>query len=215
MANHLRMALVETIQTLHQRGWSQRRIAEHLGIHRETVARHLERAAAESKPANAPTGSDDGFEGSKPANAPLGSAAAARIGRPSDCAPWRAVITTMLEQGLTAQRIFQDLSNDHDYRGSYYSVRRFVVKLEERIELPFRRMESGPGEEVQVDFGTGAPLVDSDGKRRRTHVFRMVLSYSRKAYSEVCRGRPRSNSYAAWRTPSGISAGAAAWCSTT
>jgi hypothetical protein len=38
-----------------------------------------------------------------------------------------------------------------------------------------------------VDFGTGAPLV-GDGHRRRTHVFRIVLSHSRKAYSEaVCR----------------------------
>jgi len=38
---------------------------------------------------------------------------------------------------------------------------------------------------VQVDFGTGAPLVGADSKRRKTHVFRIVLSYSRKAYSEV------------------------------
>ena len=46
-------------------------------------------------------------------------------------------------------------------------------------------MECGPGEEAQVDFGTGAPLVGPDGKRRRTHVFRIVLSHSRKAYSEA------------------------------
>ena len=35
MANHLQMALVETILSLHNRGWSQRRIAEELGINRE------------------------------------------------------------------------------------------------------------------------------------------------------------------------------------
>jgi hypothetical protein len=46
-------------------------------------------------------------------------------------------------------------------------------------------MECGPGEEVQVDFGTAAPLVSADGRRRWPHVFRIVLSYSRKAYSEV------------------------------
>ncbi len=48
-------------------------------------------------------------------------------------------------------------------------------------------MECCPGEEVQVDFGQGAFIVDGDGdgKRRRPHVFRMVLSHSRKGYSEV------------------------------
>jgi hypothetical protein len=46
-------------------------------------------------------------------------------------------------------------------------------------------MEVGPGEEVQVDFGTAAPLVSADGKRRRPYVFRLVLSHSRKGYSEV------------------------------
>ena len=45
-------------------------------------------------------------------------------------------------------------------------------------------METGPGEEAQVDFGTGA-WVCRDDKRRRPWLFRVVLSYSRKAYSEV------------------------------
>ena len=46
-------------------------------------------------------------------------------------------------------------------------------------------MEVQPGFEAQVDFGTGAPVVGSDGRRRRTHVLRVVLSHSRKGYSEV------------------------------
>ena len=57
MANLLKMAVSETIRTLHRRGWSQRRIADELGINRETVARHLRRADPPSKPANAPPGS--------------------------------------------------------------------------------------------------------------------------------------------------------------
>jgi len=71
VANHLTMALVDTIRSLHERGWSQQRIAEELGIHRETVARHLG-LAADSKPANAPIGSGDELKDSKPANAPTG-----------------------------------------------------------------------------------------------------------------------------------------------
>ena len=39
MANLLKMATRETIRTLHHRDWSQRRIADELGINREIVAR--------------------------------------------------------------------------------------------------------------------------------------------------------------------------------
>jgi hypothetical protein len=72
MANLLRMALIETIFTLHLRGWSQRRIARELGIHRETVARHLLEPPP-SKPAIAPSGSEPAPDDSKPAIAPAGS----------------------------------------------------------------------------------------------------------------------------------------------
>ena len=41
MANQLKMALVDSIITLHGHGWSLRRIARELGIDRETVARHI------------------------------------------------------------------------------------------------------------------------------------------------------------------------------
>ena len=242
MSNQLKVAMIETILSLRRRGWSQRRIARELGIDRETVARHLQQAAADSKPANAPIGSDAVTSDSKPANAPIGSdepaagsnpanasigsddrlaagnpadtipsnstsaapsivaqaeinpvtdtiaaiaaEAGSRAGRTSDCEPWRDTIQAKFDQGLSAQRIYQDLIGDHTFTGSYYSVRRFVNRLEAKCELPFRRMECGPGEEAQVDFGTGAPIV-SDGKRRRTHVLRIVLSHSRKAYSEV------------------------------
>jgi len=64
-------------------------------------------------------------------------------------------------------------------------VRRFVAKLTGSTPLPFRRIEVAPGEEAQIDFGTGAPITNDDGSRRRTHVLRVVLSHSRKAYSEA------------------------------
>ena len=198
MSNLLKVAMIETIQSLRQRGWSKRRIARELGIDRETVARHLRQPPAPAKPANAPIGSSDADAVSKPAIAPIGSDGVVpsaeavtpaeehqAAGRPSDCEPWRAVIQAKLDLGLSAQRIHQDLTAEYDFTGSYYSVRRFVRQLEDTLELPFRRLECGPGEEAQVDFGTGAPLVLADGKRRRTHVFRIVLSHSRKGYSEA------------------------------
>jgi transposase len=90
-----------------------------------------------------------------------------------------------LEQGLSAQRIWQDLVADHGFSASYSSVKRFVRRLRKASPLPFRRMECEPGQEGQVDFGSGAPVVGEDGKRRRSHLFRIVLSHSRKGYSEA------------------------------
>ena len=95
------------------------------------------------------------------------------------------MILAKLGQQLSAQRIWQDLTADPGFTGSYDSVKRFVRRLGATTPLPFRRMECGPGEEAQVDFGSGAPIVAPDGKRRKTNVFRIVLSHSRKAYSEA------------------------------
>jgi transposase len=38
---------------------------------------------------------------------------------------------------------------------------------------------------VQLDFSLGAPIDTDQGRSRRSWVFRMVLSYSRKAYIEA------------------------------
>jgi transposase len=109
-----------------------------------------------------------------------------RTGRPSLCEPFRPIIAEKLKQGLTAQRIYQDLTAEHEYRGGYDSVKRFVRRMAGgSASFPMRRMECAPGFEAQVDYGTGAPILGSDGKRRKTHVFRIVLSHSRQAYSEV------------------------------
>ena len=204
MANLLKLAMVDAIVNLHRRGWSQRRIADELGIRRETVARYIRLAEKAPKPAIAPIGSDAHGQAPKPAIAPIGSdgtaeesgATTARLGstvgtegerhgRRSNCAPWRTVLQEKYDRGLSAQRIYQDLVAEHGFNGSYYSVRRFVRRLERVHELPFRRLEREPGDEAQVDFGTGAPIIGPNGKRKKTYVFRIVLSFSRKAYSEV------------------------------
>ena len=186
MSNELKVAKVLSIKALQAKGWSQRRIARELGINRASVSRHLN---TDSKSAKAPTGSDE----SKPAKAPPGSEseqpaskrAKAPPGSRSLCEPLRGAIEEKIRAGLSAQRIFQDLVTDHGFGGRYHSVRRFVAKLKQADPLPFRRMEVAAGEEAQIDFGKGAPIIDENGRRRRTHVLRVVLSHSGKAYSEV------------------------------
>ncbi len=175
MANQLKMAEVHSILTLHKRGWSFRRIGRELGIHRETAQRYVRLAEAGADVANLSVGA--GAE-NRP-NPPAGSS-----GPASKCDPFRETIIEGLERGLSRQRIWQDLKQDYDFDGGYDSVKRFVWRLNSARPLPFRRMECEPGAEAQVDFGTGAPVITPEGKRRRTHVFRIVLSHSRKAYSE-------------------------------
>jgi len=106
-------------------------------------------------------------------------------GRKSACEPWRELIQAKLAQGLSAQRIWQDLSTEATFLAGYDSVKRFVRRLTHTRPLPFRRMECAPGDEAQADFGKGAAVITTEGKRRKTHLFRIVLSHSRKAYSET------------------------------
>lgn len=206
MANQLKMAFIDTIQRLHQQGWSQRRIALELEIDRETVSRYLrlgeaskpatlEGALSDSKPATlegalsdpAPPGwgtdlNDCSSCTTRETETPAGPAAPVPA---SQCAPFHEFIVAKLDQGLSAQRIWQDLVSEQGFTHQYHSVRRYVARLGAGASLPYRRLECSPGDEVQVDFGQGAFIDLPDGKRRRPHVFRVVLSYSRKGYSEV------------------------------
>ena len=138
-----------------------------------------------SKPAKAPSGSDPGICGTTATAGPgegVCSLETTVRGR-SACDPFRDLILAKVREELSAQRIYQDLVNDARYTGSYYSVRRFVQKLTSKLPLPMRRMECAPGFEAQVDYGSGAPILMPDGHRRKTNVFRLVLSHSRKGYS--------------------------------
>ena len=94
-------------------------------------------------------------------------------------------IRTKVEKGLSAQRIYQDLKVELSFAASYESVKRYVRKLRQVDPELVHRIEVQPGEEVQVDFGAGPIVPTTDGHKRRTWIFRMVLSYSRKAYSEA------------------------------
>jgi transposase len=200
MANRIKVAIAVSILTLRQQGWSFRRIAETLGVHRETVARHVRLAEAGAKPATNLSAGSEADGGPKPANLPAGrsptageglSAPSASLrtggnsGPKSLCEPFREVVLQKLDQGLSAQRIWQDLAAEHGFGGRYASVKRFVRRLGKVSPLPFRRMESPPGQEAQIDFGPGAPVALPSGRRKRYPVLRVILSYSRKGYSEA------------------------------
>ena len=196
MAYQLKVADVLAIRALVERGWSYRRIARELGVHRHTVARYARGEDLPGpEPTKAPTGSDllggagkADLSGSGRESESTTSAHRVPARPPttrSTCEPHRELILEMAETGLSAQRIWQDLRTEHEIEVSYYAVQRFVRHLGQSSPLPFRRMECAPGEEAQLDFGRGAPVLTPDGRRRRTWFFRIVLSHSRKGYTEA------------------------------
>ncbi len=194
MAHVLDMADQIALPASWKRGGSQRRIARETGVHRETVDRYIrpaveaERPGDGSKPAISTAGSEGKNQPNPPPGSPASKSAVSTLGSAgwrSLCDPLREIIQAKLETGLSATRIWQELISENGFPGGYRSVIRFVWWLEVAAPLPCRRMECNPGDEAQVDFGTAAPIVAPDGTRRRMHVFRIVLSNSRKAYSEI------------------------------
>jgi transposase len=177
--NQLKVHTRQSILTLAARGWSKRRIARELGLDRATVRKYLAEAPKSPTPQ---TGSADDAEAKSPTPPQTGSSG---VPQPASvCDRWAQQIEAAWQAGQMVQRIYQDLVVEHQFTGSYHAVRRFVRRRLGAVELPFRRMECAPGQELQVDFGQGAWVVE-EGKRRRPHLFRCVLSHSRKAYSEA------------------------------
>ena len=98
MSNVLKVSNQETIRSLHQKGWSERRIARELGVNRRTVRRYA------SKCTILPPGSDASVEPKCTI-----SSAGKSAGRQSQCEPFLEAIAGKIELGLSAQRIYQDL----------------------------------------------------------------------------------------------------------
>ena len=179
MANRIKVAIASAIETLRKRGLSLRQIARTLDIDRATVRRHVRWVEQVANAATPSTGSCAGGE-SNAATLSTGNSAPRSL-----CEPYREAIREKLDQGLTAQRIWQDLVGEHGFGGRYASVKRFVRRLGKTTELPFRRMECAPGREAQIDFALGAPVELPSGRRKRYPVLRVILSHSRKGYSEA------------------------------
>jgi transposase len=173
--------------------WSLRRIEAATGVRRETAASYLRTAGipvrppggwgrrAPAKPAievttdfgAESTGSTTAAAEPKPGRSPSASA----------CEPYREQIELAVSRGRNAMAIWQDLVDGHGFPASYQSVKRFLRKLcgsptpEARVVI-----QTAPGEEAQVDYGSGPMVRDpQSGKYRRTRLFVMTLGYSRKS----------------------------------
>ena len=91
-------------------------------------------------------------------------------------------IMKWIEESLTGVRIFEKLQA-MGVKISYSAVKRYIRDIKQREEI-FVRIETKPGQEAQVDFGYAGLTPDNTGKKRKTWVFNMRLSYSRLDYYE-------------------------------
>jgi len=192
--NVLKPNLKTTVETLLDKGISQREINRKTGINRKTIRRYdrlyhealsegaehlkyptLERVATGSlvQPGENTPPRPPALEENLPKHA--GSA----------CEPHREWIEEQLRLGRNAMAIYQDLVELFGFTHRYNSVKRFVRGLKTKDPRQYDRLEFLPGEEAQVDYGAGAPTLHTRGKYRRPRLFVMVLKYSGRAFRKV------------------------------
>lgn len=148
-----------TIKTLFDKGYNKTQIAQMLEIDRGTVRNVLKKI-------------EKGEEIKRK-----------EVGSILD--PYKEIIQIKANQELSAMRIFQDLSQEHGYTGSYDTVKKYVKKHKESSRKVYMVNTCLPGEEAQVDFGYIGKIPDPSGAIKKTWIFCMILSYCRLMYCEI------------------------------
>ena len=184
VSNVLNEEKKKQVIALGQLGWSLRQIEKATGIRRETAAGYLRAAGiglrppggwgkkVPPKPANGVTTDS---AAAKPANEVTADPpAAAGLFPPSETSlatspgtaasasePYRELIENGLALGRNAMSIWQEMVDRHGFTGAYESVKRFVRKLRGPSSPEARAViTTAPGEEAQVDYGTGPTIRD-------------------------------------------------------
>jgi transposase len=179
--NVLKPHLQTTIWTLIRNGAGQREIERATGISRHTIRAYQKRYATES--ANC-SGVATGLEQFAPPRPPASPAVAAVS--VSACEPHREFVEAQLRLRRNATAIYQDLVDQYGFTAAYGAVKRFVRSLRRREPEQFDRLEFLPGEEMQVDYGEGAPTrVPGTDRYRKPRLFVATLRYSRRCFRRV------------------------------
>jgi transposase len=148
-----------------QGGASMRRIAQDLGLARETVQNVIRRWQAERA----------GSASSGPVPVP--------IRRPSLVDPFTDTIQQLLQRypDITIVRVFEEL-RAKGFPGGLTIVRERVLELRPQPRRePVLRFETPPGDQAQMDYSTYDLDFTVEG-RRRVHLFSYILSFSRRQY---------------------------------
>jgi transposase len=153
------------LRVLKEKGQSNHQIARTLQVSEATVRYHLGRQ-----------GKPDGRQ-NKPHKA---EAVAFAIDTWLRCQQGPVAPDGQPARPANVKGLFEWLRDEHGYHGSYKSVLRFVRHKYPRPKLqPFRRVETPPGAQAQVDWGEFGDLDVGCGPQR-LYAFLLVLAHSRK-----------------------------------
>ncbi len=150
----------EEILRLHKAGYGTRRIAQRTGLNRKTVQGALQRSGILHKQGPPPPAAQ----------------------RTTKLDTFHATINEKAKEGLSVSRILREISTQ-GYAGGRTILADYVRSIRSQSARSVkvrRRFETGPGEEMQVDWSVyRVPLGDAV---RTVHAFSAVLHYSRKAH---------------------------------
>src|SRR5436190_17158559 len=164
MAPKLSPEEIVTLQILKEHGQANTRIAQTLGITEGAVRYHLRRQ-----------GCEDGRKGKPQQAARLAEAIGYWVEQQQP-----AAAAGQTQRPVNVQSLYDWLRQEYAYAGSYKSVLRFVRARYPRPRLrPFRRVETPPGAQAQVDWGEFSAIDIGDGPQTLYGLV-LVLSHSRR-----------------------------------
>lgn len=172
--------LQTTIWTLLKAKASQREIERVTGISRHTIRSYQKLFESQAAASPSPQERTQGIQ-TAPPRPPTPVATTI-----SYCEAYRDFIEAQLRLKRNAMAIYQDLVDRHGFVGKYNSVKRFCAKLRVVEPQQFDRLSFLPGEEMQVDYGEGAPTrVPGSARYRKPRLFVATLRYSRRSFRRV------------------------------
>ncbi len=180
------------IITLLSNGISQREIERKIRVDRKTIRKYARKpedeqtASGASKSPGVATGSEPDTGQNPPPRPPAPGLPPTAAQARSACEEHRPWIEEQVRLGRNAVAIYQDLVERFAFEHKYNSVKRFCRSLRRKNPVQYDRLEFAPGEEAQVDYGTGAPTrKPGTNLYRRPRLFVMTLKYSRRCFRKV------------------------------
>src|SRR5215469_13497306 len=156
------MLTPEQINTIHRlhfaERWSMRKIARHLHIGRRTIAQYLATPARTAAPRQ----------------------------RPSKLDPFKTTIAELLEQDAEASAVvIAQRLRPLGFDGGLSILKEHLhsVRVSTQAKRAYVRIEPGPGERFEIDWGHFGVL-SYHGYARKLYAFCLVECHSRKLYVE-------------------------------
>lgn len=148
-----------TIKTLHKQGKKKTQIAKEMDCHRNTVRNVINRDGVITKQTRNKSSGLDIYQDQ---------------------------IEKWLKDKVTRRRMYEILVEEYGLDRSYDSLCKYIQKQFPKAPTAYGVQVTNPGEEAEIDFGYVGMQLGNDGKRHKTWVLVVTLSYSRLGFYLPC-----------------------------